>query len=111
MLLITPFDTLRSVARAHYPGFLVGLLLREQYDSATALQAYRGPVGILLAERDEVVPAERGQALFDGYAGPKRLWVQAGRTHNSIDYHPDAAWWREAVAFLREAAPAGSAAD
>ena len=55
------------------------------------------------AEQDEVVPAELGQALFDRYAGPKRLWIQRARVHNNLDYHPLAPWWGEVREFLLSA--------
>jgi hypothetical protein len=38
--------------------------------------------------------------LADGYAGPKRCWVQAGRGHNTVRYDPRDPMWREAVAGL-----------
>jgi uncharacterized protein len=101
LLLITPFNSLTDVAQHHYPLFPVRWLLRDRYDSSRALQAYNGPVAILLAEADEVVPARFGQALYGSYTGPKRSWIQPDRDHNNLDYQPTAAWWREVDAFLR----------
>lgn len=100
LLLITPFTSLVDVGKAHYPVFPVGLLLREHYNSTEALTHFKGPTAILLAEEDEVVPAHIGQKLYDDYEGHGRLWVQEGRTHNTIDYQPDATWWRETTDFL-----------
>lgn len=100
LLLITPFTTLADVASAHFPFFPVRLLLREHYDNVDALSQYQGPVVFLLAERDEVVPVKLGQALHDGYQGPKRLRIEPGATHNTMPYHAHAPWWRETVDFL-----------
>lgn len=102
VLLVTPFTSLADVARAHYPGVLVRLLLRERYDNLAALAGYRGPVAILLAGRDEVVPAELGRRLYDAYAGPKRLWVQEERGHNTLALEPSQPWWRDVTRFLLE---------
>jgi len=100
VLLITPFTNLKDAARTHFPAFLVRLILREKYDNERALEKYNGPVAILLAEHDEVVASELGQQLYEGYQGPKKLWVQAGRTHNTLDLSPEAVWWEELVSFL-----------
>ena len=100
LLLITPFPSLTAVGRFHYPFLPVGLLMRDKFSSETALKDYEGPIAFIIAEMDEVVPAPLGQALFDGYAGPKRLWVQEARSHNNLDYDPEAPWWREIQEFL-----------
>jgi len=101
LFLVTPFNNMADVAASHYPMFPVRLLLRERYASDAALKNYRGPVAILLVGRDEVVPMRFGQRLFDGYPGPKRLWTQTEASHNTLNYEPDAGWWREVSDFLR----------
>ncbi len=104
LFLITAFSSMTDVARHHYPYLPVRLLLRDRYESIAPLQHYRGPVAILLAEHDEVVPARFGRRLFDAYRGPKRLWVQE-RHHNTLDYRPDSRWWGEVAAFLADGLP------
>jgi len=90
------------VATRHFPSFLVSTILREQYDNEEALRRFNGPVAIVLAEHDEVVPADLGQQLYDGYSGPKKLLIQKGRTHNTLDLAPAAAWWTEVAEFFSE---------
>jgi hypothetical protein len=103
LLLVTPFTSLEDVAAHHYPWLPVGHLLSERFDCAADLARFPGPVGFLLAGRDEVVPTALGQALYDGYAGRKWLHVQPLAGHNSLDLSPRAAWWRELEAFYRAA--------
>ncbi|HOW98369.1 MAG TPA: alpha/beta fold hydrolase [Kiritimatiellia bacterium] len=102
LFLVTPFTRLADIAAHHYPFLPVRWLLREKYDAASDLARFAGPVAVLLAGRDEVIPPRLGRALFDGYAGPKRLWVQEEAGHNSLDYEPGAGWWREVANFLVE---------
>jgi len=102
LLLVTPFTTLREAGRAHFPAFLLNLILTEEYDNVQALKSYRGPLAVLLAEHDEVVPARLGRELYDTYGGPKKIWIQRGRTHNTLNLSPSAAWWEEVVEFLVE---------
>jgi len=100
LLLITPFTTLRDAGRAHFPAILLNIILTEKYDNVEALKSYSGPLAVLLAEHDEVVPARLGRELYDTYDGPKKIWVQQGRTHNTLDLSPAAGWWREMAEFL-----------
>ena len=100
VLLITPFTALTDVAASHYPFLPVRWLMADRFDNVSSLRGFRGPVAVLLAGSDEVVPVGLGQRLFDGYPGPKRLWVQDGAGHNEIDLHPSAEWWRESTNFL-----------
>jgi uncharacterized protein len=100
LILITPFTSLGDVAARHYPMLPVRLLLRDRFDNVEALKAYRGRMSMLLAGRDEIVPAELGEQLFERYQGPKRLWVQENATHNTLELGPGVIWWEEMTAFL-----------
>jgi pimeloyl-ACP methyl ester carboxylesterase len=104
VLLVTPFARLVEVAHLHYP-FLPGFLLRDRWAPRDDLDAYEGPVAILVAGRDQVVTAAQGRALFDALRGPKRLWVQPEAGHNDLVLEPGAAWWEETVAFLGSMLP------
>lgn len=100
LLLITPWDRLEAVARHHFPWLPVGLLLRDRYDSAANLAGFRGPVAVVLAERDSIVPAEFGNALFAALAEPKRLWLVPAADHNDWLGRVDGAWWQDVGRFL-----------
>jgi hypothetical protein len=100
LFLVTPFNNMADVAAYHYPIFPVRLFLKDRYAADAALKKYTGSVAVLLVGRDEVVPARFGRRLYEEYSAPKRLWVQQEASHNTIDYLPDAAWWREVSDFL-----------
>lgn len=102
VLLITPFTSLVDVAKRHYPYLPVAWLLRDRYKNVEPLENYAGPVAVILAERDAVVPPPIGHRLYESYDGPKRLWIQKGRGHNTLNYDPTLPWWTEVVDFLRE---------
>ncbi|MFO7820706.1 MAG: alpha/beta fold hydrolase [Lentisphaeria bacterium] len=101
LLLITPFTSLVDVARHHYPFVPSGLLLRHRYESIEPLRNYDGPVAFILAEFDRTIPPEIGRDLYKSYDGPKRLWTQEGKTHNTLDYDPALPWWSEVMSFMR----------
>jgi pimeloyl-ACP methyl ester carboxylesterase len=99
LLLVTPLASVPAVARRHYP-LVPAALVRDAWRTDRALGRYRGPVAFVVAGRDEVVFADLGIGLHDAYRGPRRLWVDPGATHNTIDWSPGAARWREIVEFL-----------
>ena len=65
VVLATPWDSLPSVAAAHYPWLPVRFFLRDRYDSTAYLKAYDGSVTILMAEDDEIMPASCTLALYE----------------------------------------------
>ncbi len=99
LFLVTPYTATSDVAAGRYPFFPIRLLMKDQYKAAAALRQYSGPVAILLAGSDYIVPTRFGQALFDGYNGPKKLWIQPSAGHNSLNFDPHAKMWREIVEF------------
>jgi len=104
VLLITPFTNLEDVGASMFPRFLVRALLQDRYDAEKALASYDGRVGVLLAGEDDVVPPELGRRLYNSVETTKRLWVQEGAGHNTLDYSPAGRWWRDMTRFLTEGA-------
>lgn len=103
--LITPWDRIASVAGHHYPWLPVDWLLRDRYDSLAHIADARIPVAVTVAERDTIVPARYGRALYDGLRAPKRLWLVPGADHNDWMDHVDAGWWAEVVGYLLRPLP------
>lgn len=100
VFLVTPYARLAEVGARQFPFLPVKLLLHDRWDNVAALRAYRRPLAMLIAGRDEVVTAAQGRVLYENYAGPKRLWVEEDATHNTVDFDPAAPWWREVSDFL-----------
>ncbi|HEY5706967.1 MAG TPA: alpha/beta fold hydrolase [Terrimicrobiaceae bacterium] len=84
LLLITPFDSLVTVAKVHYPWAPVGLILKDRYDSSRALENLRAPLAVIVADGDFVIPVDSAIKLFASYLGPKKLWRVAGSGHNEV---------------------------
>jgi pimeloyl-ACP methyl ester carboxylesterase len=63
LILVTPFDSLKSVAESMYPWLPIGPFFSHEFDAAGALEQSKVPVAIIAAERDEIVPPERTDAL------------------------------------------------
>jgi dienelactone hydrolase len=63
LVLVTPFDSLKAVARDHYPWLPVGLFLSEEIDAARPLRQNDVPVAIIAAGNDTLIPKRRTDAL------------------------------------------------
>ena len=100
LLLLTPFDSLANVAQHHYPILPVRWILRDQYRSAEWLRKFQGPVVIILAAKDTIVPAKFGQQLYDVYAGPKLLLSADQADHNDLLHTLPESAWQQALDFL-----------
>jgi len=100
LLLITPFNSLTAVARHHYPWLPIGWILRDRYESDLALRQYTGPLVILLAGQDRVVPAALGEKLAQDYEGPTLILRKDQADHNDLLSYLSPGEWREAWQFL-----------
>ncbi len=98
LALVTPFDSLAGVASAHYPWLPVRWLYRERYDSAQHLSGYGGPILIVRAGRDEVIPAANTDRLIGALVQPPHLVDLVEADHNSLNEFP--AYGKALTAFV-----------
>lgn len=63
LILVTPFDSLKAVAQSMYPWLPIGIFFQHEVDAAGPVAKTKVPVAIIEAERDELVPHERTEAL------------------------------------------------
>lgn len=88
LALVTPFDSLASVAQSHYPLLPVGWLVRDRFESARWLAGYRGPTLVLRAGLDQVIPAGNTDRLIAALATPPRVVAFSQADHSSIGAEP-----------------------
>ena len=107
LVLFMPYHNLASVAQQKMPFLPAYLLLLDRFNPAECLRDYQGPVKIILAGADEIIPVESGHRLFEGYHGPKTLQIIPGAHHNEIA-EQSPAWWKEVFSFWQQNHPAKS---
>ena len=100
VVLLSPFNRFTDVAQDHYQFLPVRLLLVDRFPSEKYLHGYRGKVGIMVDGRDDIIPEKFGLRLYNGYAGPKKLWEFSGGWHCDI-MEPPSKFWKEVVVFLQ----------
>jgi pimeloyl-ACP methyl ester carboxylesterase len=92
VVLLAPYNTLTDVAQEHMPLLPVHLLLVDRFRSEKYLRNYSGPMAVLVGGADQVVPERFGRRLYDGYAGPKRLWEFPEGDHGTVMEQPPEIW-------------------
>ncbi len=98
LVLITPFDSMTSVARSHYPWLPLGWLMQDRYETAGYLKQYNGQVLVVRAGKDEVIPAASTDRLIAALPKKPQIVNLLGATHNSIDDDP--AFGKAVAAFV-----------
>jgi pimeloyl-ACP methyl ester carboxylesterase len=102
IILITPWDTLQSIAGEKFPWLPVRMFLKDQYDSVGNLGNYRGNIVIVGAERDEVIPWWHAEALAKALPNTARTFTIKGAGHNDWPEMVDLAWWKEITDSARQ---------
>lgn len=88
LALITPFDSLADVAQSHYRWLPVRWLIKDRYDSVANLARYEGPLLVVRAGRDEVIPAANTARLVASLRKPPQVATLPEAGHNDLSEYP-----------------------
>jgi hypothetical protein len=101
IILITPWDTLASVAKSIFPFLPVKLVLTDKYDSIENLKSFKNKIFVIGTERDEILPIKHAINLYNALPeGRKRIWIIKGAGHNDWPMHADASLFKEITDFV-----------
>jgi hypothetical protein len=104
IILITPWDTLASVAKSMFPFLPVKLVLTDKYDSIENLKSFKNKISVVGAERDEILPIKHAVNLCNALPeGGKRMWIIKGAGHNDWPMYADASLFKEMTDFVKKA--------
>jgi pimeloyl-ACP methyl ester carboxylesterase len=101
LMMFMPYNKLASVAQEKMPFLPARLLLWDRFDPEDWLKSYHGPVKIVLAGADEIIPTKFGRRLFDSCAEPKSLQIVPNAHHNDVAGQ-SAEWWKEVFLFWEQ---------
>jgi pimeloyl-ACP methyl ester carboxylesterase len=100
VIMLTPWDSLVTVAKSYYWYLPVRWLLRDRYDNLRNLLSFNRPMAVLVAEKDKTIPKRFGLHLHEQLPEPKKLWLFSGSGHSDWPNAPDEKWWGEVMDFL-----------
>ncbi|MEI6807652.1 MAG: alpha/beta hydrolase [bacterium] len=87
VVLIVPYEKLSEVAKDRFPGILVRMILKNDWNNIDALSRYKGPVEIFGAKFDDVIPVGHAKALAAGIPSSKFVLIDCGHNEWSDDGH------------------------
>jgi alpha-beta hydrolase superfamily lysophospholipase len=102
IILITPWDTLASVAQSKFPYLPVRPFLKDKYDNIGNLGSFQKGIAVVGAERDEVVPVKHANRLYLALPSKaKKMWIVKDAGHNDWPMFVDESFLKEIMDFVR----------
>lgn len=86
IIMEAPFTSVADMAQRTLPFFPAAMLTKDKFRSSRALAGSQVPMIWIHGTDDTVIPLDVGQALFDGYDGPKSAYVIPNGLHNNLWY-------------------------
>ncbi len=99
-ILISPYDSMVSVAKSEYPFLPAGLILKHQFNSIKKAPDITSPVQMFIAENDRLIPPELSRKLYNKWGGEKYFKTIPGENHSSIS--DNKILWQQVRQFLSE---------
>lgn len=105
LLLQSPFTSAQAMARRmNLPGLTLfwRLISRVHYDTADRVRTLMAPVFVAHGERDRVVPATMGRAVYDAAAVKGELLLVPSAGHNDVAERAPSEYWSWIRGALRQ---------
>ena len=85
LALITPFDSIVTVAQSRYPLYPISWLLQDRYDSVSRVPHIKAKTFIVTAQNDAIIPQQSVENLIKAFS-PTQLMTERikGRGHGDI---------------------------
>ena len=97
-ILVSPYDSIESVAQGVYPFLPISLMLKHRFDSLSRAPGIKVPLLCLVASGDRVIPRPHSERLYAAWGGPKQWREIRPADHDSLAGEP--AYWESIAAFL-----------
>jgi pimeloyl-ACP methyl ester carboxylesterase len=101
-ILATPFDSAVALGEKRFPLLPVRWFVGERFNPVSFAPGISMPALFVLAENDEITPAENGRALAKKWGGLKELVMLHGATHSGIESREE--FWGSVGVFLKSLA-------
>jgi fermentation-respiration switch protein FrsA (DUF1100 family) len=103
LVLQSPFDSLRNVARRSFPIF-PSILVRSPFDSLARVDSVSCPIFVAHGDRDTIVPIEHGERLYAAIPNKAGFLKISGAGHNDVISVGGDAYLERIRAFVRAVA-------
>ena len=100
LVLVSPYDSIKSLAKDIFPYLPVELMLKHEFASVMRLEQIDSPALFLVAENDEIVPKDNSRKLYQKWPVDKEFEIINNRSHNDI--HLSEKYWDYIVDFIQD---------
>lgn len=98
LALVTPFDSMQSVAQSQFPIFPMSILLKHKFRSDSYVKELSAPTLVIGASEDNIIPRKHTEKLISCFATPpQQVWIE-GADHNSISMYRS--YWQPLADFI-----------
>jgi len=98
VILVSPYDSVESVAKGVYPFLPISLMLKHRFDSLARAPGVKAPLLCLVASADRVIPRPHSERLYAAWGGPRQWREIRPADHDSLAGELD--YWRAIAVFL-----------
>jgi len=100
VILVSPYDSLSSVAQDIFPILPVRLILKHKFDSISIAPYIKAPSLVLIASDDKIIPPRHSKKLAEKWGGEIEIKVIKGVDHNTISDKEE--YWESIGEFLKQ---------
>ncbi|MCH8297368.1 MAG: alpha/beta hydrolase [Chloroflexi bacterium] len=102
LVLVSPFASVRDMAKLTLPFPPVGWLIRNHYDTISRIRRLNVPLLVLHGDLDDIVPISQGRKLYEAANQPKRFQTLEGAAHNDTFQVSPEQYWGTIESFIAE---------
>lgn len=88
LILLTPYDSILSIAKLKYPFFPIDLLLQNKFESVNYLPLVKAKIAVFEVENDATIPRYHFEKFLEAMPTKPLHVILANTTHGKILEHP-----------------------
>jgi len=88
LVLISPYDSILSLAKLKYPFFPIDLLLKNKFESVNYLPFVKAKIAVIEVEHDTIIPHYHLEKLLEAMPSRPLHIILANTTHADVLGHP-----------------------
>ena len=88
LVLLTPYDSILSLAKLKYPFFPIDLLLKNKFETVNYLPLVKAKIAIIEVENDVTIPRYHLEKLLEAMPSKPLHIILSNTTHGKILEHP-----------------------
>ncbi len=98
VILVSPYTSLKALAKVHYPFLPAGLLLKYKFNSIKRAPEIKAPLLMIVAAGDQTTPPKQSYQLAEKWGGKVTAKEFTGPDHNSLSN--ESGYWAAIASFL-----------